>query len=83
MLDLKDHTLYFYPSCPFCIRVLNKLEELRIQVTLKNIRQDEKYRRELIEGGGKAQVPCMEMGGKWLYESKDIIEYLQACVTNK
>lgn len=36
----------------------------------------------LREGGGKTQVPCLRIGegsnAKWLYESDDIIRYLQA-----
>jgi glutathione S-transferase len=38
-------------------------------------------RRELVEGGGRATVPCLriERDGEvhWLYESRDIIDYLR------
>ena len=40
------------------------------------------YRDELIAQGGRVMVPCMriDQGGevKWLYESKDIIQFLNA-----
>jgi glutathione S-transferase len=43
-------------------------------------KNDEQYRQELLEQGGKVKVPCLriEQDGqvKWLYESNDIIAYL-------
>ena len=38
--------------------------------------------RELVVGGGRGTVPCLrikdgETGETWLYESLDIINYLQ------
>jgi len=53
---------------------------LNVQVEQRDILQNSAYRSELINGGGKPQVPCLriEEDGQvsWLYESKDIIRYL-------
>jgi len=42
----------------------------------------EKLRKELVNGGGKQQVPCLlisERGksDRWLYESQDIITFIK------
>jgi glutathione S-transferase len=75
------HVLYQYESCPFCRRVLQFLAETRIRVEMRDILRDPEARRELVEGGGRATVPCLriERDGEvhWLYESRDIIDYLR------
>jgi glutathione S-transferase len=54
---------------------------MRLRVPLMNIHRHTKYKHQLEEGGGKVQVPCLriEKDGDvtWLYESDDIIQYLQ------
>ncbi len=68
--------LYYYPSCPFCRRVLSFMEEQNIDIQKKNINESEEMRDELVEIGGKSQVPCLVVDGKALYESMDIINWL-------
>jgi len=39
------------------------------------------HRDNLIDGGGKSQVPCLRIESEdgavqWMYESRDIINYL-------
>ena len=52
-----------------------------IQVECRNIHSNTAYKAELIEGGGKKQVPCIRIqdsgGVRWLYESSDIVNYLK------
>lgn len=69
--------LYVKTGCPWCAKVLNKMEELGITAELKNI-ADEGIADELIARGGKRQVPYLvDAGtGKELYESADIISHL-------
>ena len=73
--------LYQFHACPFCIKVRRVLHTLNVPVQLIDAKQaaNEKV---LIEQGGKRQVPCLRITddeGKvtWLYESKQIIDYLQ------
>ncbi len=69
--------LYVKTGCPYCAVVLHKVEELGIDINLKNI-QDPQILSDLIEKGGKQQVPYLadEDGKVSLYESADIVEYL-------
>lgn len=74
--------LYYTQSCPYCIRVLNILDGLSLDIELKNISRDRALRQELLKNGGKSQVPCLRVtkpGGSetWLYESLDIIRFLK------
>lgn len=70
-------TLYFFEECPYCQKVLSYLESMHIEVALKNTRKDKAAREELIRVGGKAQVPCLFIDGQPLYESSDILAWLQ------
>lgn len=69
--------LYYYDSCPFCYRVLTYLDSTDIKITLKNTLENPTYREELLETGGKTQVPCLVIDGAPLYESEDIINWLE------
>lgn len=70
-------TLYVGTTCPFCKKVESFMEEKGIDsVEIKNIDEDKEAREYLIENGGKKQVPCLFIGDKPLYESLDIIKYL-------
>lgn len=76
-----DLTLYYFESCPFCIRVLRAMELLGVELELRNVRQEPAYREELVQGGGSRTVPCLRIDNPdgeptWMYESADIIEYL-------
>lgn len=70
-------TLYVKTGCPYCLAVLGKVNELGITVNEKNI-SDENNVRELIEKGGKRQVPYLIDGecSASMYESDKIINYL-------
>lgn len=72
--------LYYFPSCPFCKKVLKFIEknELNNKIEFKNTRQDENAKKELLEIGKKDQVPCLFIDKKPLYESNDIITWLKS-----
>lgn len=72
-------TLYYKPSCPFCQRVLQMAENLKVELDLKDVSEDETAREELIEKGGKQQVPFLVDTEKdtSMYETSDIIEYIR------
>lgn len=81
---LTNLSLYQYEACPFCVKVRRFLRSSAIEVPLRDAKADP-ARSELLQGGGKLQVPCLrieEKGGgvRWLYESSDIIAYLKNCV---
>lgn len=78
--DCKELVLYQFPSCPFCRLVRNRIRQLDLPIAEKNIQRDPEALHELMEGGGRRTVPCLridEAGGRrWMYESGDIIRYL-------
>ena len=73
--------LYHYDSCPFCAKTRRSIDELNVDVELRNIQLNHQHRRDLQQGGDKTQVPCLRIEDsngetQWLYESDDIIHYL-------
>lgn len=75
-------SLYFFPSCPFCIAVRRQIRRLGLTIEERNIHQNRAWAEELGEQGGVVQVPCLRItqpDGEiaWLYESADIVKYLQ------
>ncbi|WP_188150945.1 glutaredoxin family protein [Teredinibacter waterburyi] len=81
-LKLAHVTLYQRPSCPFCIRVEHATRAMGLQIKSVNTSSEPKARKELIEDGGKSQVPALKIEqpdgeAVWLYESLDIIHFLK------
>ncbi len=73
--------LYQFHACPFCVKTRRAMHKLNVPVALHDAKNDPQARQQLQEGGGKVKVPCLrieEAGGtRWLYESNDIIAYLE------
>lgn len=71
--------LYKFDACPYCQRVCKVIDKSgRTDIEYHDIRKNEADRLYLIEHGGKEQVPCLFIDGKPLYESLDIIDWLNA-----
>lgn len=79
MAYIPNITLYYKPTCPFCVKVLAYMEEQDIACEMRNTLEPG-VRDELISIGGKGQVPCLVIDGQPLYESDDIIQYLHGLV---
>jgi len=86
MKSEKSYQLYYFTTCPFCIKTRIQLSILGVDIPLKNIHSDPANKKALIEGGGKEQVPCLriehESGEKnnkveWMYESSAIVKYFK------
>ncbi|MCG8487122.1 MAG: glutathione S-transferase N-terminal domain-containing protein [Chromatiales bacterium] len=73
--------LYYFPLCPYCIKVNRVIRKLNLQIELRNAAGNSNWADELQHHGGKLQTPCLKMqqqdGDRWLYESDDIIRYLR------
>jgi len=74
--------LYHFKTCPFCIKVRHELSRLSLPVQLRDAQHEGDFRTELLLNGGKVQTPCLRIADaqgnvEWLYESSDIIKYLQ------
>jgi glutaredoxin len=73
--------LYYAPSCYYCVRVLRVIEELGIDVELRDIWRSEQYRTELRDARGRMTVPVLrctsDARDRWMPESADIVRYLR------
>ena len=74
---MNDYKLFVVTICPYCQKVENFMKENDIEIEIVNIENDRDAMRDLIENGGKRQVPCLFHDGEYLYESDDIIEFLK------
>lgn len=73
---MSDYKLFVGTACPHCRKVENFLEENDIKIDIVNINEDRDAMMELIQKGGKRQVPCLFHDGEYMYESNDIIDFL-------
>lgn len=73
--------LYQFYACPFCLKVRRAIHRLNVSIETRDAQNDQNIRQELLTEGGEIKVPCLrieeEDGVKWLYESNDIIAYLE------
>lgn len=74
--------LYQYEACPFCVKVRRAIKRQALNIETGDVKRSESAREELLAGGGELKVPCLridegERGYQWMYESKDIIGYLE------
>ena len=74
--------LYQYKTCPFCIKVRQEMHRLALNIERLDAQQPGENRDTLINQGGQAKVPCLRItdtagNTQWLYESGEIIKYLQ------
>ena len=78
--EVKSIKLYQFYACPFCIKTRRAIKRLNLQIETRNA-QSGQYRAELLAGGGEVKVPCLKIesdeGVQWMYESTDIIQYLE------
>ncbi len=71
--------LFKFDTCPYCQRVLKEIARSdRTDIEMHDIHKSQDDRRRLIEEGGMEQVPCLFIDGKPMYESLDIVAWLQA-----
>ena len=73
--------LYHFKLCPFCVRTRRTIRKLGLNIETRDARNDPVWNQELIEQGGRYQVPCLRITKEdgsvaWLYESRDINSYL-------
>lgn len=80
--ETENLCLYQYWTCPFCVKTRRTIKRLSLIIETRDAQHDQQYRQELITGGGVAKVPCLKITDangdeSWMYESNDIIHYLQ------
>jgi glutaredoxin len=75
-------TLYQYKACPFCVKVRRAMKRQGLKIEVRDVKRNDAAREELLAGGGDLKVPCLriddgERGLQWMYESGEIIGYLE------
>lgn len=82
-----DLTLYHLPTCPFCMKVRRAIKRHGLEVELRDITGESAHRKALVAGGGRSMVPCLRIeetqGTRWMYESSDIVDYLENHIVAK
>ncbi len=74
--------LYQYAACPFCVKVRWVMQRHSLNIETRDAKRNPQFAEELLTGGGSMQVPCLRIEDDngvdtWLYESADIIAYLE------
>ncbi len=70
--------LYYYDQCPFCQMVLSKIKALGLaeKIEMKNVLENPDFKKEHKEITGKNTVPCLYIDNKPMFESMDIMDWL-------
>ncbi len=68
--------LFYFDSCPFCQNVLQVVEDLNITVELLDISKDQAHLSRLLDDTGKRVVPCLYVNDSPMFESQEIIDWL-------
>jgi glutaredoxin len=74
--------LYYFDGCPYCSMVRSAIDQLGIDVELRDIFHDSQHRDDLVNVRGRATVPVLRIvspddENRWMPESRDIVSYLQ------
>ena len=81
-VSLEKHALYQFHACPFCVKVRRTIRRLNLPIELRDAKAEGPFRNELLQQGGEVKVPCLRIEHtdrniEWMYESTDIIAYLE------
>ena len=74
--------LYQFRQCPFCVKTRRSIRRLGLNIELRDARNDPQWQSELVNEGGRYQVPCLRLveadgDSEWLYGSENIVRYLE------
>jgi glutaredoxin len=75
--------LYQYEACPFCVKVRRAMKRQSLHIETRDVKRSISAREQLLAGGGDLKVPCLRIEDakgavQWMYESSNIIEYLES-----
>ena len=74
--------LYQFQQCPFCVKTRRQIHRLALNIEKRDARNDPGWNQELINEGGRYQVPCLKITAadgsvEWMYESSEINQFLE------
>ena len=77
---MSDLILYELSGCPYCAKVINKLDELGLEYESREVPRSHSERTEVEEVSGQTGVPVIvdeAHGVDGMPESDDIVEFLE------
>jgi glutathione S-transferase len=80
--QLPGHTLYHFWGSYYSRITRKEVYKLGLEMPFKDTLLDKQAYQDLVKLGGQDLVPCLRIESKdgtvrWMYESKNIIEYLK------
>ncbi|GLR73344.1 glutaredoxin family protein [Aliivibrio sifiae] len=79
--ETANYSLYQFEACPFCVKVRRTIKRQSLKIELRDAKNNEQHRSELLAGGGRVKVPCLRIDKEgettWMYESSDIMAFLE------
>ena len=79
MSAVAETVLYQLPSCPYCRKVREVLEQKKIAYVTVNVSpsRTDVLRQKLVEKSGVQTVPVLKIDGTYIGESEEIVGYLE------
>ena len=79
--ETANYSLYQFEACPFCVKVRRTIKRQSLKIELRDAKNNEDHKAELLAGGGRVKVPCLRIDNNgettWMYESSDIMAFLE------
>lgn len=79
-MKLTNFTLYYRPTCPYCVKVLDYLNQEGIELEMKDTLDAANLEELKSINHGETQVPCLVVNGHPMLESSDIINFLRTVI---
>ena len=70
--------LYKFDRCPYCRYVFRAIDQRHVAIEYRDIRQERRHLDALVMVTGRRTVPCLFIDGRPMFESEDIIAWLEA-----
>ena len=80
MTDEKVVRVFSTPTCPYCMKVKELLDELGVQHKDINVAEDDAALQEMMEKSGQQGVPVSDIGGEYItgFDKDKIVAALKA-----
>ena len=73
---------YYFEACPYCQRVITVIDKHKIKVNWMDTMKDSANGKKLREVTGRTTVPCLFIDGKPMFESLDIMKWMESNLDN-
>ena len=74
---LEGLILFKFDACPYCRVVQRSLKQLGLDIEQRDTRDEPRFREQLLRRTGRTQVPCLFIDNQPMFESLDIVAWLE------